>query len=585
MKILLTVHQFFPEYYSGTEVLTYSVAKELIRRGHEVYVLTGYPARQQMADEERFDQYDFEGIHVFRFHHAYVPMGGQAHVTEVEYSNLLVARYFAAIIRDVSPDIVHFFHLSRLGAMLIDVVQKARIPAYFTPTDFWSVCPTSQLLLDGGRVCSGPSAHGGNCVKHVAALTRGKKVQWVTRFVSDGLADWVAGATSAGRLPDYYQSREVAAMSRRKGFIVDRLNALQGIVSPTRLMTDVLTHNGVDPNRIVQSAYGIDIDNYAERKPSTDHQQKLTIGFIGTLAPHKGCHVLIEAMKGVPADGVRLKIYGKETDFPDYFATLKASAAKLPQVEFCGTFPNHRIGDILAGIDVLVVPSLWYENTPLVIYSALAARCPVVASDFPGMSEVVRHRVNGLTFKPGDALALRAAIASLSDEEGLLGAMRERCQRPKSSREYVDELLSLYGQHREPGAVAKAPAGGWMTVEPLSADAPPSCVVTGWAMLDSAGPAIIRLKASGKIVAETALLLPRPDVKAGMEKAGIRIKSSRLGFSLVFSEPVERASAELELVTASGRVESLAIADMAIGNATNPVRGMYLAIDSERGLA
>lgn len=563
-------------------MLTYSVAKELIRRGHEVYVLTGYPARQQMADAERFDQYEFEGIHVFRFHHAYVPMGGQAHVTEVEYSNLLVARYFAAIVRDVSPDIVHFFHLSRLGAMLIDVVQKAGIPAYFTPTDFWSVCPTSQLLLNGGEVCSGPSAHGGNCVKHVAALTRGKKVKWVTRFVSDGLADWVAGATSAGRLPDYYQSREVAAMSRRKGFIVERLNALQRIVSPTRLMTDVLTHNGVDPNRIVQSAYGIDTDNYAERKNSTADRQKLTIAFIGTLAPHKGCHVLIEAMKGVPADRARLKIYGKETDFPDYFATLKASAATLPQVEFCGTFPNQQIGDILSGIDVLVVPSLWYENTPLVIYSALAAKCPVVASDFPGMSEVVRHRVNGLTFTPGDAVALRATVRSLLDEEGLLDAMRERCQRPKSSREYVDELLSLYAQRRETSA--QAPAGGWITVEPLSDEAP-SGVVAGWAMLDSAGPAIIRLKASGRIVAETALLLPRPDVKVGMEKAGIRIKSSCLGFSLVFSEPVERASAELELVTASGRVESLAMADVAIGNAINPVQGMYLAIDSARGLA
>jgi len=583
LKILLTVHQFFPEYYSGTEVLTYSVAKELIRRGHEVYVLTGFPARRQMADGERFDQYEFEGIHVFRFHHAYVPMGGQTHVTEVEYANLLVARHFAAIVRDVSPDIVHFFHLSRLGAMLIDVVEKAGIPAFFTPTDFWSVCPTSQLLLDGGKVCSGPSAHGGNCVKHVAALTRGRKVKWITRFVPDGLADWVVGATSAGRMPDYHQSGEVAAMGRRKGFIVDRLNALRAIVSPTRLMTDVLIHNGVDPRRIVQSAYGIDIDNYAERKPSTGADQKLTIAFIGTLAPHKGCHVLIEAMRGVPADRVRLKIYGKETDFPEYFSTLKASAAALPQVEFCGTFPNHQIGDVLAGIDVLVVPSLWYENTPLVIYSALAARCPVIASDFPGMSEVVRHRVNGLTFTPGDAPALRAAIGTLLDDNALLGAMRERCERPKSSREYVDELLSLYAQRREGSAAAAAPAGGWITVEPLSKDTP-SGVVTGWAMVDRTGPAVVRLKASGKIVAETALLLPRPDVEFGMERAGIRIKSSRLGFSLEFSEPVERESAELELVAASGRVESLAMAGVAIGSAVNPVPGTYLAIDSACGL-
>ena len=240
MKILLTVHQFYPNYFSGTEVLTYSVAKELIRRGHEVAVLTGFPAQRQLADTERFDEYDLDGMQVFRFHHAFVPMGEQDVLTELEYDNELVAQYFAEIIGRFKPDVIHFFHLSRLGARLIDVAIGAGIPAYYTPTDFWSVCPTSQLLLHGGKVCPGPTHYAGNCVKHVGELTRGKRVRHVTRLMPNAVADLAVKRTADGTLPPYPLSREITAMSRRKDFLVTRVNWLARVVSPTRLMTGVL---------------------------------------------------------------------------------------------------------------------------------------------------------------------------------------------------------------------------------------------------------------------------------------------------------------------------------------------------------
>lgn len=64
MKLLFTIHQFFPEHSSGTEILTFQVAKELQSHGHEVHVLTGYPAKVPMDESERFDSYTYEGINV-----------------------------------------------------------------------------------------------------------------------------------------------------------------------------------------------------------------------------------------------------------------------------------------------------------------------------------------------------------------------------------------------------------------------------------------------------------------------------------------------------------------------------------------
>lgn len=69
MRVLLTVHQFFPDYSAGTEVLTLSVARELKSRGHEVRVFTGYPESEALADQERFDQYQYDSILIDRFRH------------------------------------------------------------------------------------------------------------------------------------------------------------------------------------------------------------------------------------------------------------------------------------------------------------------------------------------------------------------------------------------------------------------------------------------------------------------------------------------------------------------------------------
>ena len=146
----------------------------------------------------------------------------------------------------------------------------------------------------------------------------------------------------------------------------------------------------------------------------------------------------------MPCGRAILKIYGSTEDFPAYSSELKQLTAHQKFIEFCGVFHNSRIAEVLADLDALVVPSLWYENTPLVIYSAQAARCPVVASDFPGISEVVRDEVNGILFEAGNPKALARQLSRLIDEPGFAGQLSANFQQPKSTSRYVDEMLSLW---------------------------------------------------------------------------------------------------------------------------------------------
>jgi len=442
MKILLTVHQFFPQFAAGTEILTYSVARELLKRGHEVRVLTGYPAPHALNDANRCDEYYFEGLHVYRFHHTYTPMGNQTSLLEIDYDNHLAAQYFRQILDSFNPDVVHFFHLHRLGTGLIEQAVEAGIPAFMTPTDFWTICSTAQLLLCDGQLCSGPSRYSGNCVKHFVQNTRKGLLGKIARYLPTPLVDFLVYLTQIGVMPAYPHRIEVKAAGNRLGVNMTRLNQLNRIVSPTALMTERLVKYGVLPERILQSAFGIDVT--ATNTLRSSPRQPLRIGFIGTLATHKGCHVLIEAFKTLASGRAILKIYGSPTDFPDYASGLKQLAGNDNAIEFCGTFPNANIADVLADLDVLVVPSLWYENTPLVVYSAQAARCPVVASNFAGLSDVIRHEDNGLLFKAGDVMALSEQLFRLINEPHLIEHLSTQAQQPKSTSTYVDELIGVW---------------------------------------------------------------------------------------------------------------------------------------------
>lgn len=440
MHILLTAHQFFPEHRSGTEVLTLSVAQELRRRGHRVTVFAGAPAADA-SQAGRCDDYVYDGVPVCRVTHAHGPLGGQRIVAEIEYDNRFAAGVFAQVVQRTAPDVLHAFHLGRLGAGLLDVAAARCLPAFYTPTDFWAVCPTSQLLLPDGRTCAGPLRHAGNCARHLAQTTRAGPL---AALLPDAAADMLAGLTARGLMPPYPHRADVAAVARRREFVMARLNVLAAVLSPTAAMTRALVAHGLDPARIVPMPYGIDLPAVTPAPIARDPARPLRVGFIGTLARHKGCHVLIDAARRLPPERIEVSVYGNPADFPDYAAALRARTAGAAHIAFRGTFPPAEIGAMLAGLDVLVVPSLWVENTPLVVFAALAARRPVIASDFPGLAEVVSDGVNGLTFPPGDAAALAERLGRLADDAALLGSLSAACRPPKSTAAYVDELTALY---------------------------------------------------------------------------------------------------------------------------------------------
>ena len=108
------------------------------------------------------------------------------------------------------------------------------------------------------------------------------------------------------------------------------------------------------------------------------------------------------------------------------------------------TFTNDEIDQVYEDIDLLAVPSIWYENSPNTILEAFAHQTPVIASNLGGMAEMVNHNQNGMLFNPGDSQDLAQKLDSILNEPQLLDNLRGNISLPNSLENEMAEMLRIY---------------------------------------------------------------------------------------------------------------------------------------------
>jgi glycosyltransferase involved in cell wall biosynthesis len=133
---------------------------------------------------------------------------------------------------------------------------------------------------------------------------------------------------------------------------------------------------------------------------------------------------------------------------------LRKLAEGDPDIALADRYEHNQLAQILRDLDIVVVPSIWYENAPHVISEAFAAKRPVVATDLGGMSEIVANQVNGLLFARGDASDLARQLQRVLDEPGLIPQLQQGIPPIRSLEEEMTELMRVYERvlakrHRE----------------------------------------------------------------------------------------------------------------------------------------
>lgn len=417
MRILQVVHQFLPEYVGGTEVYVADLARRLRARGHEVAIFAGGDAPGQGA---------WDGLEVTRVPGGTRSPAGPVATFLATFHNPRAERVFLQTLARLQPQVVHFHHLLGLSTRLPALAKGAGAATCFTLHDYWFLCPKSQLLDYRGGLCQGPVL-GLNCGVCAAE-----------RLGSLALA---AGAPLVAPLFLLRQRRVRRAIA-----------TADVLFAPSRFLAQVAWRSGLPRERTVLVDFGL--EESGDSPPQKDPRapgDPLRVTYLGAIAPSKGVHVLVEACRllvlseaeGLAHEPVSVRIYGDLAAYPDYGASLRRRAQGLG-IRFMGAAAREQVPALLAETDVLVVPSLWYENAPLVVTEAFAAGVPVVASRVGALQEKVRDGVDGLLFPMGDAAALAGLLRQLAATPQLLERLRPQV-RPQATRErHLDHMEQEY---------------------------------------------------------------------------------------------------------------------------------------------
>jgi glycosyltransferase involved in cell wall biosynthesis len=179
----------------------------------------------------------------------------------------------------------------------------------------------------------------------------------------------------------------------------------------------------------------------------------LRVGFFGQISRLKGIEVMLRAAEQLDAEGcetVSFVIFGDYRNQPEVFRADLAKRLGAPgsNVIFHGPYEHDEVDALMQGVDVVLMPSIWWENAPLVIEEALRNRRPVLCSDIGGMAEKVRDGLDGFHFRMGSAPALVELLKRLDQDRDLLAGLTATMRAPAPASETLAAHLGLYHRLR-----------------------------------------------------------------------------------------------------------------------------------------
>ena len=198
------------------------------------------------------------------------------------------------------------------------------------------------------------------------------------------------------------------------------------------------------PEKLKKVNFGVNLElvkGYQTPRKKTDSM--IRFGFIGQLSAHKGVDLLINAYLRIKSDKISLWIYGAP-DQDSYMDKLLRLSERSKNVKFCGTFPREELPARLSDFDVLVIPSRWYENSPLVLLYALATRTPVIVTDVKGMSEFVKDGFNGYTFQKNNVEHLSTMMQKIVDDPSSVERLSQNAVYTKDVSDHAEDVFKLY---------------------------------------------------------------------------------------------------------------------------------------------
>ncbi len=343
----------------------------------------------------------------------------------------IVFEHFRQLLENFRPTAIHFHHYVHLGLELIREARKHNpdVCILLTLHEFLAICNAQgQMLKTNGRLCN--KAAPLDCHECFPGIS-----------------------------PQDFFMREL--------FVKSFLSLVDHFISPSQFLCDRYIAWGLPPEKIIvlengQPPRSAEASRSAEDPGAQQQGLERRFAVLGQLSRLKGTLVLLDAIRLLPKsvrEKARFEIHGSmqhaHEDFKLDFA--KGLLGLEDSVRLCGPYLPEHATQILRRNGWLIVPSIWWENSPLVIQEAFAAGRPVLCSNIGGMAEKVVDGVSGLHFRVNNPGDLAARIEQCVAQPELWTALRGKLPKPETVEEVVDKLMVLYVGRD--AAVAPSPVG------------------------------------------------------------------------------------------------------------------------------
>lgn len=325
---------------------------------------------------------------------------------------------FADLLRTFRPDIVHFHHVLMVGIELLFLVRRVLPKAGIVVTlhDYYPICPNDGQMVKAGshELCKEASPDA--CHKCFPE-----------------------------QQPDQF-------VLRRK-HIQTLFSVVDQFIAPSRFLKARYVAWGLPAERIDVVANGRPRVDPAPPRLLDPGQRRNAFGYFGNLSPYKGVLVALQAaghLRAVGEDDFTMAVNGGAPFQSDAFrAAFDAGVREnAPNVVHNGPYSQGDIARLMTEVDWVIVPSIWWENAPLVVQEAAQHRRPVICSDIGGMAESVQDNINGLHFRVANARDLARVMRRAMTEDGLWERLAAASPRVPTLRDCARQHLRVYSRLR-----------------------------------------------------------------------------------------------------------------------------------------
>jgi glycosyltransferase involved in cell wall biosynthesis len=309
------------------------------------------------------------------------------------------------------PDVVHFHHTLLLGFDILRVTRNVLpdVPIVYSLHEYVPICHR-----DGQMVRTGTNE--------------------------------LCQEESPRRCHECFPEITPQTFYMRKRFIQSHLDLVDCFIVPSDYVAERYAEWGLPRSKLVVKPYSrqpltVTADTLDQRGETGARNR---FGYFGQVNPYKGVEVLLEAMEQLEDVDAHLWLFGANLEIqpPKFRERVDALLDRdRGGVTFAGSYERAEIPKLMARIDWVVVPSIWWETGPIVVWEAFQNGRPVICSDIGGMSEKVTDGVDGLHFRTGDAGDLARVLARAAGTPGLWDQLHARV--PREPAHSIEEDLEM----------------------------------------------------------------------------------------------------------------------------------------------